>query len=783
MRIAFVAYDFGEYSIRHANALARHGEVLLLLRDSLAAPHANEIDPAVQFAPFEAPRLRQPWRQARSIQRLLRTIHAFRPDVVHFQRGHLWFNLALPALRRYPLVVTVHDPRRHLGDRGAAKTPETVMRFGYRRADRIIVHGQQLKETLVHDLDFPSEKIHVVPHIAIGQRRVEAPAPEEDSLVLFFGRIWEYKGLDYLIRAEPLISRAVPNLRILIAGDGEGFDRYRRLMANPDRFEVHHRWISDEERTAMFQRAAVVVLPYVEATQSGVVPVAYAFGKPVVATATGGLPEVVEHGRTGLLVPPRDESALAAAIVQLLRDEGLRRRMGEAGRSKIEAEAAPDRIAEQTVEVYRRAIADRQSASRRQAVAPSMPPAASARPQHRADAAQNEVDSEACFSAALRLHDFLAARCKRGELIGPDPGVRWNYRVGRFIKGGLGRFAWNDDLYYVQAQGYWILANWRLFDLTEDDRYRTLAVECSRRVLLQQRDDGGWDYPNPEWKGRTATTEGNWGTIGLIETYRRSGDADFLAGALRWRRYLLERTGFQKLGDELAVNYFAGRGQDRVPNNSVTTSRVLAELSDAAGASDDQALSLGLFKFICNVQTPAGEFPYTVPAAGVGGRGRPHFQCFQYNAFQSLNLMRYLELTDDAAALPLIQKVLGFLATGQAVDGHALYQCGDRSRAVTYHTAALAAAFFTAGRMGLTGHECEDRANRAYRWVLDRQRPDGSFPHSEFEYHVFRDRRSYPRYLAMILDHLLHAIPPGDRHVPLASNNNVQTAPAAVSQG
>jgi hypothetical protein len=103
----------------------------------------------------------------------------------------------------------------------------------------------------------------------------------------------------------------------------------------------------------------------------------------------------------------------------------------------------------------------------------------------------------------------------------------------------------------------------------------------------------------------------------------------------------------------------------------------------------------------------------------------------------------------------MLERVLGFLATGQDDDGHVLYQCGDRSRAVIYHAAATAAAFATADALGIPGYR--ERAERAYAWVLRQQRADGSFPHSEREHYVLSDRRSYPRYLAMVLDHLLHA--------------------------
>jgi hypothetical protein len=186
-----------------------------------------------------------------------------------------------------------------------------------------------------------------------------------------------------------------------------------------------------------------------------------------------------------------------------------------------------------------------------------------------------------------RLHGFLAQRVRLGRLIGPDPGVRFNYRIGRFAKGALPFVPWNDELCYVQAQGYWTLSNWLLFDHTDDELYRDAALACARSIMAQQREDGAWDYPNPEWRGRVATTEGNWGAIGLLESYRRTREAPFLEAALRWHRYLVDGIGFQSLnndeGDEFAVNYFAGDRRERVCNNSATVLRLLAEFADATG--------------------------------------------------------------------------------------------------------------------------------------------------------------------------------------------------------
>ena len=120
---------------------------------------------------------------------------------------------------------------------------------------------------------------------------------------------------------------------------------------------------TQKEVSQLFRQANVVVLPYIEATQSGVVPVAYTFGKPVVATTVGGLPEQVEHEQTGLLVPPRDERALADAVVRLLKDRDLRHRMGQNGKRKLEREWNPEVVARRTRVVYAEALRDKRLSS------------------------------------------------------------------------------------------------------------------------------------------------------------------------------------------------------------------------------------------------------------------------------------------------------------------------------------------------------------------------------------------------------------------------------------
>ncbi|MCA1703986.1 MAG: glycosyltransferase family 4 protein [Actinobacteria bacterium] len=199
----------------------------------------------------------------------------------------------------------------------------------------------------------------MVPLIERGDAEAGQDVEEENETILFFGRIWAYKGLEYLIRAQPLISARVPSVKIVIAGEGEDMEKYRRMMTDPSRFEIHNEYVSVEKRAELFRRASVVVLPYVDATQSGVIPVAYTYEKPVVATDVGALSSQVDHERTGFLVRPRDPAALAERVVELLQDARLRRRLGANAREKLRQEWSAPVVAERTLEVYQRTLASR----------------------------------------------------------------------------------------------------------------------------------------------------------------------------------------------------------------------------------------------------------------------------------------------------------------------------------------------------------------------------------------------------------------------------------------
>lgn len=372
MRIAWVSYDFFEYSSLHLNAMAEEHDVLAVM----PKPHDDEedlqLDPRVNRFLFDKPRLRQPLKQYRSIQSMLEAIYDFQPDVVHFQQAHLWFNFSLKKIRQdFPLVLTIHDPEHHSGDWTSRKTPQWVVNHGFRQADHVIVHGDKLVPQVCQRFGFSAQQVHSIPHVAMGKTTPseDSSIPTDPNCILFFGRIWDYKGLKYLIEAEPMISAECPDVKIVIAGEGDDFEPYRRQMVNEGRFAVYNEWISDQRRAELFCQSAIVVLPYTDATQSGVVPVAYNYKKPVVATDVGALSDAVVHTQTGLLIPERDPTSLAKAIIQLINNPELAKQMGASGYEWLQSECSPKVVAEKHIAAYQETISERIRHPRREQIA------------------------------------------------------------------------------------------------------------------------------------------------------------------------------------------------------------------------------------------------------------------------------------------------------------------------------------------------------------------------------------------------------------------------------
>jgi glycosyltransferase involved in cell wall biosynthesis len=146
---------------------------------------------------------------------------------------------------------------------------------------------------------------------------------DEDSLVLlFFGYVRKYKGLDILIEAFPKILSQNPNARLLIVGefydDPKEYLEIIKKLNIEDKVQVVNQFVPNEEVAKYYQSADVVILPYRSATQSGILNVAYGFYKPVIVTEVGGLAEFVDEGKTGFVVQPNSPDAIAEGIQKFL---------------------------------------------------------------------------------------------------------------------------------------------------------------------------------------------------------------------------------------------------------------------------------------------------------------------------------------------------------------------------------------------------------------------------------------------------------------------------------
>lgn len=288
-------------------------------------------------------------RDARSLPalwRLRRAVARFAPDVVHFQDQVLNDPRLVVAAgaRTGRYALTVHDPVFHPGQPAAARGRMKGRRWLIRRAGLVFVHAESLREELLQ-VESPAGPVVVVPH-GIEPTSV-APLPERPAL-LFFGRLSIYKGLDTLLDAMPMVWARVPEAGLTVAGQGP---LEPHPVLDDARVTLRHEHVPESDVPALFEQCTCLVLPYRQASQSGVGSQARSHGRAIVTTAVGGLPELVSQD-IGRVVAPGDPAALAAAVIEVLTVPGLSASMSRVAAESGQAEAGWPRIAELTLEAY-----------------------------------------------------------------------------------------------------------------------------------------------------------------------------------------------------------------------------------------------------------------------------------------------------------------------------------------------------------------------------------------------------------------------------------------------
>ncbi|HVO75368.1 MAG TPA: glycosyltransferase, partial [Ignavibacteriaceae bacterium] len=200
-----------------------------------------------------------------------------------------------------------------------------ITQYFFKSADYFVLLSQKVKDDL-HKIK-PDSKYKVLPHPIYSNFGNPVPKEEakkklnlpDDKLILFFGFIRDYKGLDVLLNAMSILKDKI-NLKLAVAGEFySNKEKYLELISRlnlKDYVYLFTDFIPTSEVKYYFSACDVVVLPYKDATQSGIVQIAMNFKKPVIATNVGGISEVVLDGKTGFIVEKEDPSSLAASIIR-----------------------------------------------------------------------------------------------------------------------------------------------------------------------------------------------------------------------------------------------------------------------------------------------------------------------------------------------------------------------------------------------------------------------------------------------------------------------------------
>jgi glycosyltransferase involved in cell wall biosynthesis len=352
-RIAIFSRHYAEYCFRYANGLARHANVLLILDAEDAAAQWDVASlPKRERLTIVYADLRMRKSGLISLVRTTFRILRFKPDLIHFQEiPDVVTPLQIAFFNWFTrTVLTVHDPLAHSGrDSRLSSVVYRLRDFGRRRAGNIVVHGQFCEQTLAAAYPNLADRIITSTH-GVLMTPLEGFKKARPRSILFFGRMEEYKGLDVVYDAvRLLINRGVTH-RIVIAGRGMSMDKFREPLEKLSTVTVIARFVDHAETSSLFQGASIVLLPYKDATQSGVLGAAFGNHRPVIASKVGGLPDIVKNGVNGLLVKAGDPQQLADAIQSVLDDETLLNRLTDGARMTAESELRWDSIADKLMQ-------------------------------------------------------------------------------------------------------------------------------------------------------------------------------------------------------------------------------------------------------------------------------------------------------------------------------------------------------------------------------------------------------------------------------------------------
>lgn len=372
MKILFIALHFSEYAYCLASELSRHNKVMLILNESNTHNEIGTATPNTEnLSITRLPHQKNIKTLFSNTIRITRIAKQFKPDVAHFQEvAHEYQTASMILLKKIPLILTVHDPIPHAGEDLKSFTGLVNRRAIYSKlqrtiADGLITHGDYLCEILSSTIN-RREKIFSVHHGPLGllTKPTIPSGTTKPFTFLFFGRMQKYKGIELFIEAIHQLHNEGLNIQGVLAGKGPELTNSKEAIAAAPYFIIKDYFLTPEEVAETFDYSDVVVLPYIEGTQSGVAALAIGRGKPCIISKVGSLPEMVIDGKTGVLIEPNSLECLVAAMRSLYSDAQLCQIMGEQAKHLGLNAKSWHSAAAKTIGIYKKLLDEKTSTPR-----------------------------------------------------------------------------------------------------------------------------------------------------------------------------------------------------------------------------------------------------------------------------------------------------------------------------------------------------------------------------------------------------------------------------------
>jgi len=298
-----------------------------------------------------------------------------RPDIIQFGKIEFPFEaIFLHVLKRNGFILSQicheFESREH-GKNPLVKLSNQMYSWVFDAFTIIFFHGESNRQRFLAIFAPPKGRSYIIPHgneqlfllvqsktITVTQMRERYGIATNTPVILFFGNLMPSKGLPDLLKAFSQVYAEENNTRLIIVGRPSKLMDMDELTQLIDELGISKAVIMDaqylpmEEVAPLMDMATMVIYPYLNSTQSGALQVAYTFGKPVIATKVGGLPEVVENGKSGLLVSPSSPDELADAILTLIKDPSLTKEMGSYAKHLSDTRFSWDSIAREICSIY-----------------------------------------------------------------------------------------------------------------------------------------------------------------------------------------------------------------------------------------------------------------------------------------------------------------------------------------------------------------------------------------------------------------------------------------------